>query len=331
MKVNGVISLGLGLAFCLTTPVTEAADVGIRNGDRPVSSDGTRPAAVAEGYPLMGVSGFAGTAGRVELDDGDSEQAASVASKAEMDDLKKYKPIVPKYAEGRAASESVIGDDSRYRIYPKASGYPERAIGLITLSQGGGSYTCTGWLISADTVATAGHCVHSGGSDGVWSDDVKFYPGRDGSKTPFGYCTSTNLYSVDGWTVDGAENHDYGAIKLDCTVGNEVGWFGIFWDSDSLVGLPVQVSGYPGDKRAGTQWSASGAIEVSQKFKTRYRHDTYGGESGGPVFETDRTGLYCTGACANSIHTYGKYNGRNSATRITKAVYNNLVKWKDAP
>jgi glutamyl endopeptidase len=107
--------------------------------------------------------------------------------------------------------------------------------------------------------------------------------------------------------------------------------FGFFWQTASLVGLPVQVSGYPGDKTSATQWSTSGDIRVSETYKTRYKHDTYGGQSGGPVFETDREGSNCTGACANTIHTYGLYNGYNSGTRITQVVYNNLIAWRNAP
>lgn len=39
---------------------------------------------------------------------------------------------------------------------------PAGAIGRLTFSQRGSSFFCTAFLISADTVATAGHCVHDG-------------------------------------------------------------------------------------------------------------------------------------------------------------------------
>lgn len=99
----------------------------------------------------------------------------------------------------------------------------------------------------------------------------------------------------------------------------------------ALVGLPVQVSGYPGDKPFGTHWSTSGDIAISEASKTRYKHDTFGGQSGGPVFQTDRVGSFCSGPCVNTIHAYGVFNGNNSGTRINQSVFNNLNNWKNAP
>jgi glutamyl endopeptidase len=244
---------------------------------------------------------------------------------------KKYKPVVPDYGKNRPLQESVIGDDSRYRIYPSESGYPERAIGQITFTKGGQNFICTGWMYSKDTVGTAGHCVHSGGPSGVWHTNVKFYPGKNGASLPFGFCTAKRLSSVDGWVKSKLDTYDYGAIKLNCNVGNNTGWFGIFWQNATLAGFPVQVSGYPGDKTAGTQWSTSGDIGVSEAKKSRYKHDSYGGQSGGPVFQTDRIGPSCNGPCVNSIHAYGVQNGWNSGTRINQEVYNNLILWRNTP
>lgn len=321
--------LTLSLGLCLVMPVTFAAS---EKGHESVSSDGMPvPRAFMDSSEMNGVSGSKGYVEPGHARDELAEFPAEVASQAQMAELRKYKALVPSYAKGEAVSESVIGVDSRYRIYPSQSGHPERAIGLITFKQGSGSYICTGWMIGKDTVATAGHCVHSGGSSGVWSTDVLFYPGRDAASSPYGSCSAKRLYSVSGWTSNKSANYDYGAIKLNCSIGNTTGWFGFFWQTASLTGLPVQVSGYPGDKPSGTHWSGSGDIEVSETYKTRYKIDTAGGQSGGPVFQTDREGSYCTGPCVNTIHAYGLSAGRNSGTRIRQAVYNNLINWRNAP
>lgn len=295
-----------------------------------VSSDGTVLESAASGA-IHGVSAYAGSRPIGMPLDAKAEFPASRSTPDEMAEMARtYLPIVPPYANAEAARESVIGSDARYRIYPSASGHPERAVGLLTFNQGGSSFICTGWLINRNTVATAGHCVHEG-NGGSFSTDVVFYPGRDGASAPFGSCTAKTLFTVAGWSSNGNQLFDYGAVKLNCTVGNTTGWFGFFWQAASLVGLPVQVSGYPGDKPFGTHWSGSGDIEVSEVRKTRYKIDTAGGQSGGPVFQTDRTGSFCTGPCANTIHAYGVSNGRNSGTRINQEVFNNLITWRNAP
>ena len=51
---------------------------------------------------------------------------------------------------------------------------------------------------------------------------------------------------MTGWTVSANEEYDYGAVKLNCTVGNTVGWFGI--TSADPTNFPSIVGGYPGDK-----------------------------------------------------------------------------------
>jgi glutamyl endopeptidase len=297
-----------------------------------ISNDGTIESITEpRGGKGGGVNSQPPSLAKGEAFDAQAEYPAFVMTPSEMQDFaKNYKPAVPGYAKNRAVAESVIGMDARYRIYPLAS-EPERAIGQITFTRGGNNFICTGWLIGHNTVATAGHCVHSGGSGGVWHSDVKFYPARDGANNPYGFCTAKSLHSVLGWVNSGSQNFDYGAIKLNCSIGNSTGKFGFFWAAASLVGLPSQVSGYPGDKPAGTHWSTSGDIAVSEAQKTRYKHDSFGGQSGGPVFQTDRLGPFCVGACVNTIHAYGAFNGNNSGTRINETVYNHLIHWRNLP
>lgn len=236
------------------------------------------------------------------------------------------KPVAPAVAEhpeqqGDFGIESVIGTDQRTQV-TNTTTYPYSAIVHITSSIGG----CTGWMISERTVATAGHCVHSGGSGGSWASNVTVYPGRDGSSTPYGSCSATNLYSVTGWTQDRDWNYDYGAIRLDCTVGNQTGWIG-FHTAGSFVGTAENISGYAGDKPYGTQWEHADQVRSESSQKIWYQNDTYGGQSGSPVYETYDSD--CGGPCAIGIHAYGSGGGSyNSGTRINSSVYNNLNSWK---
>ena len=111
----------------------------------------------------------------------------------------------------------------------------------------------------------------------------RIYPGRNGTSAPYGSCSATQLFSVIGWTSSGDERFDYGAIKLNCNIGNTVGWYGFFWQSASLAGLPVITQGYPGDKPL-TQWRSTDVVRGNTADQVFYRADTVGGQSGSPVW-----------------------------------------------
>ena len=273
------------------------------NPNATVSSDGSTPSA-AFGSGMQTVS-------QAYVPSGQDGAAVNARS---------FEPAVPPVrAPGSVSTESVIGTDNRVRVTSTTS-YPYRAIVHITSSIGG----CTGWLINANTVVTAGHCVHNGN----WASNVRVYPGRNGSSTPYGSCTSRRLYSVTGWTSSRNRNYDYGAIKLNCSIGNTVGWFGYRWTSSSLNGQTTNLAGYPGDKAYGTMWRHTSTVRISQTYRLYYANDTAGGQSGSPVWNSSSG---CSN-CAIAIHAYGvDSTGYNGGTRITQSVFNNLTTWKNAP
>ncbi|MFC7440381.1 trypsin-like serine peptidase [Laceyella putida] len=220
-----------------------------------------------------------------------------------------------------AHTESVIGSDNRTRVTDTAS-YPYSAIVHIVSDIGG----CTGWLIGPDTVATAGHCIYDPNNN-KWASSATVYPGRDGDSLPYGSANGVEFFSVSGWVQNGDSNYDYGAIKLDKDIGNATGWFGYRYQSGSLNGTAENISGYPGDKTYGTQWQHADQIRETQTYKLLYANDTYGGQSGSPVYQNSYSDC---GTCAIAIHTNGVYGGSsyNRGTRITQEVYNNLNTWK---
>lgn len=223
----------------------------------------------------------------------------------------------------QAGISSVIGTDNRYQITNTTS-YPYTAIVQISFTQGGSTYGCTGWMINANTVATAGHCVFD---NGAWSTNVVVYPGRNGSSTPYGSCGYTRLYSVTGWTSSRNPEYDYGAIKLNCSIGDSTGWFGYRWQSASLTGEPTYLAGYPCDKPYPTMWRHDDQVRVTETRRLYYANDTYGCQSGAPVWNN---GGSCS-TCGIAIHAYGVgSNGYNGGTRITQEVFNNLTSWKNA-
>ena len=237
---------------------------------------------------------------------------------------------------GRAPSpgstESIIGTDSRVRVTPTTS-YPARAIGLINRN---GVLHCTGWLVSRDTILTAGHCVHTGGSSGTWYSGLTFRAGSDGNTAPYGTCSPRGTWALNGWVNSRDTRYDAGIIKLNCTVGNTVGWFGMWWQSASLNGLTTIVQGYPGDKPS-TQWQSTDFVRATETEKIYYQNDTVGGQSGSPVYQNRPSGSsFCVGVCAMAIHTNGVGGtgfsaSNNSGNRITQAKYNTYVSIINTP
>jgi V8-like Glu-specific endopeptidase len=220
--------------------------------------------------------------------------------------------------------EVVIGTDDRIRISP-TTGYPWRCICSLIITAGDGSrWIGTGWLVGHRTVITAGHVVYIHGRGG-WVRSIEVIPARDGSTRPFGSCNATSFRSVKGWTSSKKRSHDYGAILLpsNCDLGRRLGYFGYAnYSLFTLLGMKVNLSGYPGDKPAGTQWWHARKIKLVTLRTLIYNIDTAGGQSGSPVWRKKGSQRYVVG-----IHTNGASSG-NSATRITKPVFDNIKAWK---
>lgn len=245
-------------------------------------------------------------------------------------------------AGGGSATETPISPDRRVQITATTT-YPNRAVVWITFSKSSTStgWSCTGFMIAPNVVATAGHCVNygtSGGSGFFLKSSFRIYPGRSGATIPYkcpggAVATASQLWTNSTWNSTGAETNDYGAITLSCNIGTTTGYFG--WTTGGqAIGNPVDTQGYPGDKPSGTQWDADNcstssvstsfvqctvaAVSSQQLF---YRNDTAGGQSGSPLFTVTSSG--CT--CAIGIHAYGLHGSsphstNNHGTRVNLTV-----------
>lgn len=220
--------------------------------------------------------------------------------------------------------ESVCGNDSRVQIN-QTTAIPWRwNCKLVIHLANGGKAGGTGFLIGPCTVMTAGHCVHTG-NGGQWATKIEVIPGMNGASRPYGTYISSNLRSVTGWTQDGKVTHDYGAIILGSNqnVGCKVGYFGFASYSDAtLQNMLVNTAGYPGDKPSGTQWFMADKIKTVESRRLHYMIDTYGGQSGSAVWRLTEGKRYAVG-----IHAYG--GCPNKATRIVKAVFDNMTDWRN--
>lgn len=227
----------------------------------------------------------------------------------------------------KAMAETVHGPDDRIKITNTAV-YPWRAHASLQITARDGSqWIGTGWFIGPHTLMTAGHVVfikNSGvpGRDG-WVRSIDVMPGRNGTTLPYGKVTSKNFRSVTGWTNNGDENFDYGAIIIPTELGNTTGWFGFgVYPDATLLGSVGNISGYPGDQPAGTQWYDAHRIASVNARKVHYDIDTFGGQSGSAVYRIVNGARF-----GIAIHAYGGAT-TNSGTRINQDVFNNMVAWK---
>lgn len=256
-------------------------------------------------YPLLAGQEQQGTEASSQ---GSGEMQELESTQAEMDSLLALQPLE------RLSPSVILGTDDRKKV-TNTTTYPERAQVLIALPGG----RCSGAMIGKDLVLTAGHCVFNSGK---WASTATVYPGKNGSHSPYGSCTARKFYSVVGWVKNGDPNYDFGAIKLNCDVGNRTGWLGFWWQAASMMNTESRISSYPGDKPL-EQWTHTDKVRRESALKTYYNTDTMPGNSGSAVFARKSD---CN-PCAHTAHAYGSTSG-NSGTRITKGLFDNLVRWK---
>lgn len=216
----------------------------------------------------------------------------------------------------------VIGPDDRKRVSLTTT-YPARAVVLITSNQG----RCSGVFVGRNTVLTAGHCIHTRRSGG-WHSQVVVYPARNGANAPFGSCAARNLMSVRGWTLYGDADYDFGAIKLDCNIGDALGWFGFWWQGESLLGTTATIAGYP--ERSLEQWIGSENTHRETATRVFYKTDTSEGNSGSGVYSPAGATACQPGPCVYAVHAYGSFSG-NSGPRMTKAMFGTVASWSEEP
>lgn len=239
-------------------------------------------------------------------------------------------PFVGTAPNGGAHTENVF-EPNELRPVDRTTTYPNRAIGLLVVRFWNRYEQCTGFMVGRNTVLTAGHCVNDP-STNRWASSATFYPGNDGTTTPYGACDATRFFALPSYVAEPQPQespHDLGAVKLNCNIGNTVGWFGFL--SVIWTGQNAHIRGYPGEGEEG-MFRASGPIEATEGKELFHRIDTGGGESGAPVFANmDPPGSALgRGVYAFAVHAGGGLY-TNWATRITTARVTTIVGWKQAP
>jgi len=223
--------------------------------------------------------------------------------------------------------ESVIGTDDRTRIY-NTEDYPWRTVVKLYITAGDGSGRIgSGMIIDNFHILTAGHCVYNH-DHGGWAQSIEVIPGKDDTDWPFHHAWVTYMRSYTGWTNDENHNHDWAMCTLDRNVGMYTGWMGrrTADKSSSIYTGTLNIAGYPGDLDFGENMYYDSDVGTDAKDYTHWYHmDTYGGMSGGPVWQYTSGLRYIL-----SIHAYGTGGSwtDNHGTRLNNDKYDRILSWQ---
>lgn len=217
---------------------------------------------------------------------------------------------------------TIFGKDER-KVMNDTTVIPLRWIGQIESHWKGGRVTIgSAWLYGEQVAVTSGHCIYDS-DNGGYPESIIFYPGRNGSKLPYGSVKITKAKVTSTFKKYEGSKRDAGIVKLASPIGKKLGYFGIQYieGKTAYIGKYAWVTGYPGEKN-GKMYRMGGDITSSDDLFLYYHMDTTKGQSGCPVYIKNgdkRTVIAINGWLSNF---------ENIGIRIDKTLYNWLKNTK---
>ncbi|KAL4412917.1 ATP synthase F1 [Colletotrichum abscissum] len=228
--------------------------------------------------------------------------------------------------DGTIGMESVFGKDKRRLVEPRdfADGGKFRSIVKIQARFNSGNDQTiwmmgTGWLVSPDTVVTAGHVVYDWRNRWQAAIEVKCFIGYSGlssvgtSKVQgrFGEHVVTTAHWVNG---NNKRAHDVAFLKLNRPFTGNLRTIPFQNTPTNGIGLRLGVVGYPGDKHS-QHPSGDDDEEGAQMYEefTRVNYSIQDSQSGAPILQATNDG----GFVSIGTHCYGGGHAqKNSGTSI---------------
>lgn len=207
---------------------------------------------------------------------------------------------------------------SRYEVFASYTAPQYKTNGKVFFTKPGiGDFVCSGTVVNSENksvVWTAGHCVNAG-AGGPYHTNWQFVPAYKDGNAPLGRWTARELWTLNGWSVNGSFRYDLGAavINLDASarrIANVVGAKGITFNVSSVqawhdFGYP-QASPFNGNRMnvcAASYAESDNPDTVSGDATIGIGCDMTGGSSGGGWV----LGFGKAGGSVNSVNSY-KYN-----------------------
>lgn len=230
---------------------------------------------------------------------------------------------IPCISEANEAEQVIVTDTRVLVSHPRQ--YPYFPIvRLILMFPGGQFYRGTGFLIGANKVVTAGHCIYNHSTQ-EFVEDIIAIAEPSTANIHYGVCTGYR-YSPN-YPLSSKTENDWAVMKLDMQLGGYAGVLPIA-DWSTLTPFAVytgEIPGYPAIAQGRvtySMWTASGQVTWPPGGKElTYRISTSGGQSGAPVLIQDSEQYYAVG-----IHVSGS-SAENYARAIDTDLLNTLISY----
>lgn len=180
--------------------------------------------------------------------------------------------------------------------------------------------TCSGMLVQALTLITAGQCVYThqadlcpAGEESCWVDDLEAIPAYADGEDPYGKSGYQKILTWTAWTEAENSAYDLAAVRLRYPIGFSLGWLGVgfttddsFFTNQTFFSTSYPLSA-PFNGEAMAEWT--GTLSEAET-------DTLHIEDAGDDGQTG-AGIYGADGIVYGILTHPDAGGEALATRIT--------------